>query len=212
MITVFGLSLLHVFLIALVIAAAVVLVEQARKHGVDPLLATVRAWIVKMITTTEAAAKKNVVVPLEDLVAHAKTVALQSPIGAAIFVQSGDNTVEIKPPATPAAPANMPVPLDPVQAVKQYIAGGMNPEHGMPNLFNLQWLLSLAVPARFAWAVAVAAAFDAQLGPLPVTARSDMADDIGTLPDEPIRSEAKAYLTNVSQGFPIIGVWHWTRQ
>lgn len=208
--TIFGLTLFQLFIVALVVALAIVVAEQIRKHGLDPFLTTLKAAFVK--AEVEVVDEGNALVEhVENLLTKAKVTAATLPAGTAVSVSSSKGSVTISTPA--ADPSQGPAPLDPVVAVTQYIKGGMTTAAGMPNLYNLQWLLSLSKPARFAWANAVAAAFAAQL-PAPATgvnAFTATLDDVGTGPDSPIRPEAQAYLAEVGQGYPIVGVWNWVR-
>lgn len=106
--------------------------------------------------------------------------------------------------------------LDPTDAVKQYVVS-----KALPSLYNINWLLSLNAPARFAWGKAVADAFDvllpAAVAPVNLTpgtvftALTETVGDIGTAPDQKIRPEAATYLIAVSQGFKYAGTWVFTR-
>ncbi len=118
-------------------------------------------------------------------------------------------------------PTPFPVALAPKDAVARYIAGGMTTKTGMPNVNELESLLAMNAATRFAWAKEVGAEFDRQL-PAPVpdhvlasneteVVDSATVDDVGTLPDTGIRPEAQVYLIEVSQGFPYVGLWNWTR-
>ncbi len=142
---------------------------------------------------------------VEQLIAHVTHKATTLPPGSTIAVDAGNNRVAITTPA--AQPGQAPAPLDPVAAVLQYIKAGLTPAAGMPTLLNLQWLLSLSVASRFAWGAAVAVAFAQQLTTTSAVQTNvpGAIDDIGTLPDAPIRPEAYAYLQEVSQGAPIVG-------
>lgn len=208
--TIFGLTLLQLFIVVLVIALAVVVAEQIRKHGLDPFLTTLKAAFVKAETAVVDEGK-TLLADFEKLLNHAKSTAAALPAGSEVTAKAGASQVTITTPPAPVVQG--PAPLDPVAAVTQYIKGGMTTAIGMPNLYNLQWLLSLSKSARFAWAVAVAAAFAAQLPAPPAGTNAFTAtlDDVGTAPDTPIRPEAQAYLAEVCQGYPIVGTWNWTR-
>ncbi len=208
--TIFGLTLFQLFIVALVIALAIVVAEQIRKHGLDPFLTTLKGAFVKGEQAVVGEAKV-LVTDAETLLTHVFAKSAAAPAGSTVSVASGPNVATMMTP--PAAVVNAPVPLDPVAAVTQYIKGGMTTANGMPNLYNLQWLLSLSKPARFAWAVAVAAAFAQQLAAPAAGTNAFTAaiDDVGTAPDAMIRPEAQAYLAEVCQGYPIVGVWNWTR-
>jgi hypothetical protein len=149
---------LDVFEAAFLVALAVVIVEQVRKHAIDPGL-----------------------------------TLLSIAVRRALAMRAGVS------------------PLEPTLAVQRYVSGGLNPERGMPGLAELQWLLSLAPAARFAWATAVLVAFDQALGPAMAADYSLTLDDLGLAPQGPIRAEAHAYLETVSTGFPIVGSWTWSR-
>jgi len=102
-------------------------------------------------------------------------------------------------------------PLAPGQAVERYLASGCSIERGMPTLKELQWLLSLTTEARFAWALGVVACVEQQLGVGKPEAYTMALDDLGLMPNAPLRSETHGYLETVAQGFPIVGVWRWSR-
>jgi hypothetical protein len=212
--TIFGLSLVQVFLLVLVVALAIVVAEQIRKHGLDPFLASVKAGLSKA-EVTGLAEGKLLLADFEKLLGHAKTTAATLPAGSTVNASSGKNTVAITTGVVD--PTSVPhTPIDPVQAVKRYIAGGMTPANGMPNLYELLWLFKdLSESARFAWGIAVAAAFDAQLAPAaPGTSvlTATVGDIGGPLPNVPgIRVEAQVYLLEVGSGFPIVGTCNWTK-
>jgi hypothetical protein len=215
--TIFGLSLFQVFLLVLVVALAIIVAEQIRKHGLDPFLASVKAGATKA-EVNALAEGKLLLADFEALLHHAKTTAATLPPGSTVDASSGKNTISITTPIPdPVADTPQPLPIDPIQAVKRYIAGGMTPAQGMPNAYELQWLFSLAKAAQYAWGVAVAAAFDAQLSP--ATAGTNVliatVGDIGGPPPCPpgigIRVEAQTYLEMVGGGYPIIGTCNWTK-
>ena len=205
--TIFGLSLVQVFLLVLVVALAIIVAEQIRKHGLDPFLAMLK----QKFTQAEGA----VVNEFETLLGHAKTTAAILPPGSTVDASTGGSSVTIKTgTADPSAQPH--TPIDPVQAVKRYIAGGMTPANGMPNLYELLWLFKdLSPAALYAWGVAVAAAFDAQLAPAaPGTSvlTATVGDIGGPLPNVPgIRVEAQVYLLEVGSGYPIVGTCNWTK-
>lgn len=205
---IFGLSLFQVFLVVLVIALAIIVAEQIRKHGLDPFLAMLK----QKFTQVESAAVNE----FETLLGHAKATAAALPPGSTVEAKSGTSAVNITTGVVD--PTTVPhTPLDPVQAVKRYIAGGMTPANGMPNLYELLWLLKdLTESARYAWGVAVAAAFDDQLGkstdPNVNLLTATVGDIGGPLPNVPgIRVEAQVYLLEVGGGFPIVGTTNWTK-
>ena len=214
--TIFGLSLVQVFLLVLVVALAIVVAEQIRKHGLDPFLASVKAGLSKA-EVTGLAEGKLLLADFEKLLGHAKTTAATLPAGSTVNASSGKNTVAIKTGVVD--PASVPhTPIDPVQAVKRYIAGGMTPANGMPNLYELLWLFKdLSKAAQYAWGVAVAQAFDDQLAK-PTDGSSVLTatcGDIGGPPPCPpgigIRVEAQTYLELVGGGYPIVGTCNWTK-
>lgn len=213
--TIFGLSLFQVFLLVLVVALAIIVAEQIRKHGLDPFLASVKAGLSKA-EVTGLAEGKLLLADFEKLLGHAKTTAATLPAGSTVNASSGKNTVAITTGVVD--PTSVPhTPIDPVQAVKRYIAGGMTPANGMPNLYELLWLFKdLSKAAQYAWGVAVAQAFDDQLGK-PADSNTNVLNatigDIGgPLPSVPgIRTEAQVYLAEVGGGFPIVGSTNWTK-
>jgi hypothetical protein len=205
--TILGLSLFQVFLLVLVVALAIIIAEQVRKHGLDPFLATLK----QKFTAIEYAAATE----FETLLGHAKNTAAILPPGSTVDASTGGSSVSIKTgTADPNAAPH--TPIDPVQAVKRYIAGGMTPANGMPNLYELLWIFKdLSQGGRYAWGVAVAQAFDDQLGkPADGTnaLTATIGDIGGPLPNVPgIRVEAQVYLAEVGGGFPIVGTTNWTK-
>lgn len=207
---IFGLSLFQLFLVVLVIALAIVVAEQIRKHGLDPFLAMCKQ---KFLSAETAAVNE-----FEHVLGHAKATSAAVPPGSTVEASTGTSKVSITtavPPVPDKLPA--PYPIDPVQAVKRYIAGGMTSAQGMPDLFELQWILNvLSKSAQYAWGVAVAQAFDDQL-PKPTDPsinrlNATLGDIGGPLPNVPgIRVEAQVYLAEVGGSFPIVGTTNWTK-
>ena len=197
--TIFGLSLLQVFLLVLVVALAIVGAEQIRTHVLNPLFLKARAWL----TTTET----SVATEFETLLGHAKATAAALPGGSTVDAKSGGSAVSISTPVQ-SPPAEMTkgepqTPLDPTTAVVRYIAAGMTPNAGMPTLGELLYLFGLTKPAQVAWGAAVALEF-AQRITTPFSAVQ--VGDVGA-----VRPEAAAYLEAIGSGYPIIGTTSWAK-
>lgn len=205
--TIFGLSLFQVFLLVLVVALAIIVAEQIRKHGLDPFLAMLKQKFMQVEGAT--------VNEFEKLLGHAKQTAAALPPGSTVEAKTGTSAVNITTP--PSDDPHTPAPIDPVQAVKRYIAGGMTPAgtNAMPNLHELLWLNGLSKAAQVAWGTAVAQAFD-DLLPKPsdpgVNRLNAGTGDIGDpVHGVGIRVEAQVYLDEVGGGFPIVGTINWLK-
>lgn len=104
------------------------------------------------------------------------------------------------------------VALSPGLAVDRYVTAGLSPEHGMPTLRELQWLLSLTPAERFGWGTDVIIAFERRLPAGKQAEYGATVDDLGLAPGMvPLRPPVALYLETVARGFPIVGTWEWRK-